>query len=378
MVRDLQVVLKVAERCNINCSYCYYLNSDNDAPYGRPPAISEEVARGVVRFVEDSARHIDLGQLRIVLHGGEPLMVKKKRFRAVCTILTELRQLKPDTSIVITTNGMLIDEDWIALFEEFRIGICVSLDGPQEYHDLERVDFNGKGTYTRVIDGVMQLKRAAAHGRIAEPAALAVIDPRCKGDVVYDHLVRKLGFRVADFLVPMTLHDKNPKLEDIRAVGRFLVDAFAEWVKDDDPRINIRIFAKYLTRMLQRARDFDPTHIVVGVGSDGTIVNDDLMQVLGRQIFDRDLNVRHTSMSEYLAELTKGEIAGVYESHSECVECRWFGVCRPATVPWQGAEMRYKRSTGFQNKLVHCEAYQELFAAMKAYVDRSKAPSVAA
>lgn len=77
MATDLQVVLKVAERCNINCTYCYCLNSDNDAPYGRPAAISEEVARGVVRFVEDSARHIDLGQLRIVLHGGEPLMVKK-------------------------------------------------------------------------------------------------------------------------------------------------------------------------------------------------------------------------------------------------------------------------------------------------------------
>lgn len=380
MTRDLQVVLKVAERCNINCSYCYYLNSGNDAPYRRPPFISDAVAHGVVRFVHDCAEQIALGRVRIVLHGGEPLMLKKARFRSVCTILDQLRAVRPDLSIVMTTNAMLIDDEWLALLEEFGVGICVSLDGPQEYHDRERVDFNGQGTYARVVAGVEQLQRAAALGRIAAPSVLSVIDPRSRGAVVYHHLIRSLGFRMADFLVPMTIHDANPKPEEIQAVGRFLVDAFHEWVKDDDPTINVRIFARYLARLLGRATDenMNPTHIVMGVGSDGTIVNDDLMQVLGPQIFDRNLNVRDSSISDYLCELTKGEVAGVYQSYHECTQCPWFYACRPATVPWQGAEMRYKRGTGFQNRLVHCEAFQELFAAMKTFIDGSTSNSVAA
>ncbi len=74
MSRDLHVVLKVTERCNINCSYCYYFNKGNDSPYNRPPFVNTEVAQGLVRFILRSSDHIQLGNLRIVLHGGEPLV----------------------------------------------------------------------------------------------------------------------------------------------------------------------------------------------------------------------------------------------------------------------------------------------------------------
>lgn len=372
MKRDLQLVLKVSERCNINCSYCYYFNSGNDAPFNRPAYVTEEIAHAVVRFVQDGTRQMDLGKVRVVLHGGEPLMLRKERFRAVCRILSQLKTSGLDFRTVITTNAMLIDADWVKIFEEFGIGVCVSLDGPQHYHDLERVDFQGRGTYTRVINGVARLQSAAADRRVIEPTVLAVIDPRFAGDVVYDHLVRQLGFRALDFLVPMTIHDKDPKTEDIEAVGRFLISAFSEWVKDDDPGIRVRIFNKYLARLLGRSHDQDNSaHIVVGVGSDGTLINDDLMQVLGTQIFDRNLNIRNNSIDEFLVELNKGELAGVYESHSECKVCKWFDVCRPPSLPWGGAEMRYKRSTGFQNKLVHCDAFQALFRAMQEYIDQA-------
>lgn len=74
-------------------------------------------------------------------------------------------------------------------------------------------------------------------------------------------------------------------------------------------------------------------------------------------------------MAEYLAEMSKGEVAKVSEISKECLECRWYKVCRPTTLPWDGAEMRYKRSTGFSNKLVFCHAYQEMFSAMEKYVE---------
>jgi uncharacterized protein len=370
MGRDLQVVLKISERCNINCSYCYYFNSGNEEPFKRPAFVSEEVAKGVVRFVSESAHLISLGTVQIILHGGEPLMLKKRRFGEICNILSAVNTAVPNASISMTTNAMLVDDEWIDIFAKFKIRTCVSLDGPQQYHDLERVDFNGRGTYTRVIAGIRLLKAAAAAGRINEPTVLSVIDPRAKGDVVYDHIVRHLGFRLADFLVPLTIHDKNPKPENIKAVSQFLRAAFAEWVKDDDPNISIRIFNRYMNRLLGRSKEEDknPTNIVVGVGSDGTMMNDDLMQILGPDIFDRNLNVCRNDISEYLSEVKKGVLAGVYTPHDECVKCNWFEACQPPAVPWAGAELRYKRETGFRNKLVHCEAFQDLFGTMTQYI----------
>jgi sulfatase maturation enzyme AslB (radical SAM superfamily) len=82
-------------------------------------------------------------------------------------------------------------------------------------------------------------------------------------------------------------------------------------------------------------------------------------------------------MTEYLAELGRGEVAGVYEPHDECTRCKWFDVCRPAATPWNGAEMRYRQANGFRNKLVHCDAYQELFETMKSYIDSSGFADVA-
>jgi len=377
MPRDIQIVLKVAERCNINCSYCYYFNAGNEEPMNRPAFVDDEVVQGVVRFLEQAATLIDLGRASVILHGGEPMMLKKERFRRLCSTLSRLKTSLPHSArIDMTTNGMLIDSEWLDIIEEFQIGTCVSIDGPAEYHDRERVDFKGRGTHARVLEGIRQLQDAASAGRFPPPGALAVIDPRSRGDVVYHHLIRELGFRCADFLVPLTIHDSRPSQEDIHQVGVFLRDAFAEWVRDDDPGISIRIFNRYMGRLLGLARDVNvaATNIVIAVGSDGSMMNDDIMQVLGADIFDRDLNVRKSSILDYLSETRTGVLAGVYEPHEECKSCNWYGVCQPPQTPWSGGQMRYSRATAFKNKLVHCSAYQDLYDDMSRYISESHVP----
>ena len=45
------IVLKIAQRCNLNCTYCYVYNRGDDSWRGRPPIISVDVIEAVGRRV---------------------------------------------------------------------------------------------------------------------------------------------------------------------------------------------------------------------------------------------------------------------------------------------------------------------------------------
>lgn len=57
------------------------------------------------------------------------------------------------------TNGTLINNDWVDIFEEYKIGVGISIDGPKEFHDVYRVDHEGKGTYDKINKSMELLKR---------------------------------------------------------------------------------------------------------------------------------------------------------------------------------------------------------------------------
>ena len=44
------------------------------------------------------------------------------------------------------TNATLITDEWCDLFERWQVSIGVSVDGPRELHDAQRVTRKGQGT----------------------------------------------------------------------------------------------------------------------------------------------------------------------------------------------------------------------------------------
>ena len=51
----------------------------------------------------------------------------------------------------MVSNGTLIDEKMANLIHMYDIKVTISIDGPEEIHDLNRVDAAGKGSFSRVI-----------------------------------------------------------------------------------------------------------------------------------------------------------------------------------------------------------------------------------
>src|SRR6201984_2587948 len=67
-----QLLVKVATRCNIDCSYCYWFR--DAAVYDKPKLMSADVLQQLLRRIEKHATRNALIAFPIVLHGGEPLL----------------------------------------------------------------------------------------------------------------------------------------------------------------------------------------------------------------------------------------------------------------------------------------------------------------
>jgi uncharacterized protein len=90
--------------------------------------------------------------------GGEPTLLGVDYFRNLVEIQKKYANGKRIQN-AFQTNGVLLNDEWAALFRanEFLIGL--SIDGPRELHDIYRVDKGGQPTFDRVMRGLETLKR---------------------------------------------------------------------------------------------------------------------------------------------------------------------------------------------------------------------------
>ena len=113
------VLLKVASRCNLDCSYCYVYHMGDDGWRYQPKLMPDAVQAAIVRQLADlyaSQQH----RLHVVLHGGEPLLIGPARMRKLCNALRSA--LPTPCEVHVQTNGLLLTEAFIDVFVEYDVG----------------------------------------------------------------------------------------------------------------------------------------------------------------------------------------------------------------------------------------------------------------
>lgn len=173
-VRPFYVMAKPAgARCNLRCTYCYYLEKSNLYPAAPAQTMSDELLE---RFIRDYIAAQAGDAVSFAWHGGETLLRSRDFYRRVIELqrrYADGRQI--DNSI--QTNGTLLDDAWCEFFRENGWLVGISLDGPPEAHDLYRRDRQGGPTFEAVMRGVALLQK---HG--VEWNALAVVNRRNADD----------------------------------------------------------------------------------------------------------------------------------------------------------------------------------------------------
>lgn len=375
----IQAVLKTAERCNIACTYCYFFNGENATYKGNPPFIKKDTVRNIASFLQDGCKNYNIGSLDIILHGGEPLMQKQKDFDETCSIFKN--ELSPYTklSFVMQTNGMLITDRWIELFAKYEVGVGVSMDGPQEYHDVDRLDKKGKGTHVSVTKGLEKLKKAYNDGIMQyPPSLLSVINPDFDGGKVYRYFVDELGIKKMNFLLPDLNHDTiGSNINKMNSFAKYLISVFNEWVKDDNPDIKIRMIEESLLPIIldeEYKQALHPTYVFV-INSDGTIsVEDTLVTTGDYNKINIGLNVKDIHFKDFV----NSKQSQNYYNHlvrmipDDCKTCCWSRICRGGRPTY-----RYSSVKGYNNPSVYCDALKSYFTKIIEYmadngVDRNK------
>lgn len=356
------LVVKLAAPCNLNCSYCYVYQHEDRSFLNRPALMSEEVFHRTLIAARDYCDRRPGHKLSIAFHGGEPTLIGVERFDAIAASARSIlgRRL---SGLYIQTNSTRIDSHWVETFRRRRVRVGVSLDGPQAVNDQFRVNHSGTGSHRAAVRGIRILQR----GEI-RPSVLTVIHPGVSGLRVYRHL-RRLGVTTMAFLLPDVTHDSKHRwygqLEGT-PVADYLVPIFDAWFDEDNPRIEIRIFADLLHLMFghpaRRDQFGSPQVDYLVIETDGSIEGLDALRSCAEGISKTGLNVLTHSFEDiaFGSPLVYRAMTTGFPLPDACHECPERDVCRGGFLP-----NRYSKMNGFNNRSVWCADIMKLLRHMR-------------
>src|SRR6185369_3690126 len=123
------LVLKVAERCNLNCSYCYMYNHADQSYLRRPAFMSDEIFAQLLVRINEYCERRPKHRMSLVFHGGEPMLMGAERFKRFTNLARKKLGEKLDR-LQLQTNATLVDDSWITTLHEQGVNVGVSIDGP--------------------------------------------------------------------------------------------------------------------------------------------------------------------------------------------------------------------------------------------------------
>ncbi len=248
--------------CNLDCTYCFFLSKEALYP-GSKFRMTDETHEQYIRQLLESHRS---ERVTVAWQGGEPTLMGLDFFRDTLALVERYRRPGQIIEHTLQTNGTKLDEEWAAFFAEHGFLIGLSMDGPADIHDAQRVDKGGKGTHDKVMRAARLLQAAGAEFNILCTVHKLNGD---RGKEVYRFFRDEVGATFMQF-IPI-IERATPELIDIaeagwgdnvegrplytqsgslvtgrsigpQQYGDFLVDIFEEWVRRDVGSIYVQMF----------------------------------------------------------------------------------------------------------------------------------------
>jgi uncharacterized protein len=355
----LNYIIKVASRCNLNCSYCYVYNQADTSWQAMPAVMSRETFAAAVERIRRQCLRSSQREVTISFHGGEPTMVGTERFAWMCAHARERLHDLADVRLAMQTNGTRLDRKWIKVLREHGVQVGVSLDGPREINDAFRVNHRGRGSHISVLRGIGLLQDGGIPFGV-----LSVVQPGADPLRIHRHFVG-LGCKSISYLLPSETHDTVGPLKERfgeTPCADFLIPIFDEWWFERSADVSVREFWNIGRLIMGGTSQLDSIgsrelHFV-SLDTDGSIHGPELLRSCEDGLSAMHLNVHDVDFSEIArANPLHAEIMGGLPLPTGCRACPERDTCAGGHVP-----NRYSKARGFDNPSVWCADLLALFA----------------
>ena len=346
-----QLLIKVAARCNIDCSYCYWFR--DAAVYNKPKLMSDEVLHQLLRRIEEHIVRFSLAEFPLILHGGEPLLWGVENFHRIADECEAISlRTGCEIPIAVTTNGILIDERWLQCFEDHDIAVAISIDGPAHIHDIHRRTFQGEGTHAAVERAARMLV-----GRDINVSALAVCNPAYDPKQYFDFFAA-CGIANYDIMIPdATLGETPPR------IASFYKGLFDLWFDANrhETIVSVRIVADMVTALLgndaaTEGVGYKPIELCT-VMTDGSVEAHDVLRIAGTGVTQTAFNIFEHAIDDVSNEpLWKQAREASIHLCEKCRQCKFMNACGGGYLPH-----RFSKENGYDNPSVYCEDLYETF-----------------
>lgn len=324
----LSLLIKPASSlCDLRCKYCFYANVADHRDIKSYGFMSEATVDTLI----DRALAYSDTSITFAFQGGEPTLAGLDYFKYFVEKTNASKGPKVQVNYALQTNAMHITEEMAAFFAEHHFLLGVSLDGPKEIHDLNRVGPDGKGSYKTVLQAIKRLNQHSVDFNILTVVSKSVAKHPQK---IYQYF-KKSNYRYLQFIPCLDElgkpHGENPYALIPKDYGSFLSRIFDLWYKDfmEGRRISIRMFDNILQILL----GYPPESCDMnGICSANLVIEaDGSTYPCDFYVLDewRLGMIQDMSLNELITSNTAKEFVSMsIDKNPTCASCEYLSVCR--------------------------------------------------
>lgn len=354
-------ILKVASICNLDCSYCYVYNMADQRWKVQPKFMSQEVLNVTLDRIHEHLVSHGADSALVIFHGGEPLLLGPSGLDEMAAQVRERLADIPGLRLGLQTNGTLIDDAFVRVFQRHSIRAGLSVDGPPEGNDIYRVTRTGRGTGRRVERALRILREnPEVFGGI-----LSVVNVDRDPASTYRYL-KRWNPGMIDFLLPHATFETRPWTPEnatyFRQMGTWMSALFDCWYDDRGVAPRVRYFESIMRTLLGSKTLVESIGLggrdLVVVETNGEVEAVDTLKACYPGASATGLSIRSSSFDDaQLAPQIMARAMGMAGLAKTCQECRMVSVCGGGYQPH-----RYSSRNGFLNPSVYCDSLQLLIA----------------